>query len=66
VVFIIYIFHSRADVLDRQSDSPAFAAEMMRRQLEEERKRELWEILVAPFTWKAFLMETAIIGMLMS
>ena len=35
---------------------------MRAKELEEEKKRELWEILVAPFTWKVFIMETVIIG----
>ena len=43
-------------------NSPAFAAEMRKKELEEEKKMELREMLVAPFTWKAFIMETVIIG----
>ena len=43
-------------------NSPAFAAEMRRKELEEEKKMELWKLLVAPATWKAFIRETIIIG----
>ena len=35
---------------------------MKKKQLEEERKREIQEKLVAPFTWRAFLLESVILS----